>query len=226
MSETSRSSQRRDALSPGRIIEAAIEILDRDGESALTFKALTAQLQTGAGAIYHHIANKAELLSAATDQVVAQLLAGVAEPADPAEALRALSLGIFDAIDAHPWVGVQLSRNPLPAVLRIWTAVGGHLQRLGVPPAQLSDAGSTLVNYVLGSAAQYTAGARTADDENDRQAYLDTLGQRLTDLDPGTLGDAITDQLREHDDRAQFLAGVDIILTGITHLTTNPPHDG
>lgn len=223
MSKIARSPRRRDPLTRDRIIEAAVEILDRDGASALTFKALTAQLQTGAGAIYHHIDDKAELLSAATDQIVVQLLAGLGEPAPPAEALRALSLGIFDAIDAHPWLGAQLPHNPLPAVFRIWAAVGDHLQKLGVPPARLSDAGSTLVNYVLGSASQYAAGARTAGaSESDRQAYLDTLTQRISDLNAGALDNTVAEQLHEHDDRGQFLAGIDIILTGITHLTTDP----
>ena len=221
---TARGPQRRDALSPERIIETAIDILDRDGEAALTFKALTGELHTGAGAIYHHIANKTELLAAATDQVVARLLADIPRPTEPADALRALALGLFDAIDAHPWVGVQLSNNPLPAVIRIWTAVGEHLQTLGIPSARLAEAGSTLINYVLGSAAQYAAGARTAADPDERQAYLDDLGRRVPDLDPGTLSDTIAEELHHHDDRAQFLAGVDIILTGITHLPDSPTH--
>jgi len=39
---TKRSERRSDALSKERIIEAAIEILDADGESGLTLRALTA----------------------------------------------------------------------------------------------------------------------------------------------------------------------------------------
>jgi hypothetical protein len=38
-----------DVLSKERIFEAAIEILDAHGENALTFRALTARLATGAG---------------------------------------------------------------------------------------------------------------------------------------------------------------------------------
>jgi cobalamin biosynthesis protein CbiD len=43
-----RTERRRDALSKERIVEAAIEILDTEGESAPTFRALTARLATGA----------------------------------------------------------------------------------------------------------------------------------------------------------------------------------
>src|SRR3954467_13184410 len=49
-----RSERRTDALSKERIVETAIEILDAEGENALTFRALTTRLATGAGAIYWH----------------------------------------------------------------------------------------------------------------------------------------------------------------------------
>ncbi len=72
--KTQRTERRADALSKERIVEAAIEILDADGESALTFRALAARLATGSGAIYWHVANKNELLAAATDDVIARVM--------------------------------------------------------------------------------------------------------------------------------------------------------
>src|SRR3984957_19530601 len=59
--KTKRTERRTDALSKQRIVDAAIEILDADGESALTFRALAARLATGAGAIYWHVADKNDL---------------------------------------------------------------------------------------------------------------------------------------------------------------------
>lgn len=221
MSAPKRSPRRSDALSRDRIVETAVEILDTEGEHDLTFRALTTRLSTGAGAIYHHIANKNELLSAATDQIVSQVLAQIDRDADPARALRAISLGIFDAIDAHPWVGAQLSHDPLPAVLRIWKAIGEQLQALGVIGSAQSDAGSALVSYVLGAAAQHAAGTRARPNSAEREAYLETLAQRLTLLDPDPLVGEMATQLREHADREQFLAGVDIFLSGIITAQTS-----
>ncbi|MGO4431012.1 TetR family transcriptional regulator, partial [Streptomyces sp. MCAF7] len=71
---TRRSQRRTDALSRERIVEAAVELLDTAGEGGLTFRALTERLATGPGAIYWHVANKGELLDAATDAVVATAL--------------------------------------------------------------------------------------------------------------------------------------------------------
>ena len=158
---TQRTERRTDALSKERIVEAAIEILDADGESALTFRALAARLATGSGAIYWHVANKNDLLAAATDDVIARVMTGVVSGAEPREAIRAIALGVFDAIDAHPWVGAQLSREPWQsAVLQIFESFGGQLQALGVPERAQFDCASALVNYVLGLAGQYAAGAR------------------------------------------------------------------
>ncbi|GAA3776961.1 TetR family transcriptional regulator [Plantactinospora mayteni] len=213
---TARNTRRSDALSRERIVEATVEVLDATGEAGLTVRALTAHLSTGRGAIYHHVANKEELLAAATDDIVGRVTAGTGDD-DPERAIRALALGIFDAIDAHPWVGTQLSREPWqPAVFRIWKSVGSQLQRLGVPGPARADAGSALVNYVLGAAAQYAAGARRATSDADRKAYLETLAAQWAQHDPDPIVQDAASQLREHDDREQFRAGVDIFLTGIT----------
>ncbi|GAA5054706.1 TetR/AcrR family transcriptional regulator [Nocardia callitridis] len=216
-----RGDRRADALSKERIVEAAIAILDSAGEGALTFRALTARLSTGAGAIYWHVANKSDLLAATTDDIVAGVLADVVENTDPDEAIRAVALGIFDAIDAHPWVGAQLFREPWRfAMLRIFESVGGPLRALGVPEAALFDAASALVNYILGVAGQNAANARQHAPNADRSAFLAIVAERWTELDPDEYPfvHQVAPQLREHDDREQFLAGIDLILAGIGTL--------
>jgi hypothetical protein len=85
----------------------------------------------------------------------------VAAGSEPREAIRAIALGVFDAIDAHPWVGASSPASPWQsAVLRIFEGVGGQLQALGVPERAQFDCASALLNYILGLAGQYAAGAR------------------------------------------------------------------
>ncbi|GIE82491.1 TetR family transcriptional regulator [Actinoplanes philippinensis] len=212
-----RNPRRTDALSRERIVEAAVEILDTAGEEGLTVRAVTARLATGRGAIYHHVAGKDELLAAAAEDVIGRVTAHPGDD-DPRRAIRALALGVFDAIDAHPWVGAQLSREPFqPAVLGIWTSLGVHLRRLGARGAALSEAGSALVNYVLGAAAQHAAGARRAPDDAARRAYLERLAARWARHDADAAVQESAALLAGHDDREQFLAGVDIFLTGVVH---------
>jgi AcrR family transcriptional regulator len=214
-----RAERRTDALSKERIVEAAIEILDTGGENALTFRALSAYLATGAGAIYWHVANKNDLLSAATADIIARVMTEVASDAEPREAIRAMTLGVFDAIDAHPWVGTQLSREPWqPAVMQILESAGQQLQVLGVPARAQFDCASALVNYVLGLAGQYAAGARLVPPGTDRSAFLAAVAGQWRQLDPAQYPfmHQMAAQLPGHDDREQFLAGIDLILAGIT----------
>lgn len=215
-----RTERRADALSKERIVEAAIGILDTEGEKALTFRALSARLATGAGAIYWHVANKDELLAAATEDVVTRVLAGITPGADPSEGIRALALGVFDAIDAHPWVGTQLSREPWgPALLQVFEGFGGRVQELGVARDAQFDAASALLNYVLGAAAQNAANARLVlpGAATDRASFLGGIASQWAELDAARhpFLRQVAEELPEHDDRAQFLAGIDLILTGI-----------
>jgi len=129
------STQRREeSLSRDRIIEASIALLDGSGERGLTFRALSERLATGPGAIYWHIDNKSDLLIAACDAIIASAMNAPSISAEPEAAIRALALGMFDAIDAHPWVGSALTRAPgqLPMV-RILERIGQQVRALGVP---------------------------------------------------------------------------------------------
>jgi AcrR family transcriptional regulator len=219
--ETQRTERRADALSKERIVEAAIEILDADGENALTFRTLAARLVTGSGAIYHHVANKSELLAATSNDVIARVMTDVVSGAEPQEAIRAIALGVFDAIDAHPWVGAQLSREPWQfAMLQIFEGIGGRLQALGVPERARFDSASALVSYILGVGGQNAANARLLPPGTDRTEFLGAAAQRWAQLDPAQYPFVrqIATQLREHDDREQFLAGIDLILAGVGTL--------
>jgi AcrR family transcriptional regulator len=216
---TQRTRRRADALSKERIVEAAIEILDADGESALTLRALTAGLATGSGAVYWHVASMNDLLAAAANGVIARAVTEVASGSEPREAIRAAALAVFDAIDARPWLGAQLSREPWQfAMHRIFESFGAQLQALGVPERAQFDAASALLNYVLGLAGQYAAAARLIPHDTDRSDFLATVAARWTQLDPADYPfmRQMAAQLREHDDRDQFLVGIDLILAGIT----------
>ncbi len=210
-----------DALSRERIVAAAVAILDTAGESGLTFRALTERLATGAGAIYWHVANRNELLDAATEAVIAPVVKPV-EADEPADGIRAIALGLFDAIAEHPWLATQLatqlSRSPWGSVTpRIFESIGRHVSAMGVPKAGWFTAGSALVHYILGAAGQNAANARVLGAGGDRAEFLAAASAAWERLDPEEyqFTRAVGDQVREHDDREQFLAGVDLVLAGI-----------
>lgn len=212
------SSARAEGLTRDRIIDASIQLLDAGGESGLTFRALALKLETGHGAIQWHIANKGELLIAATVGALTQALQGPAAGTLPRQAVHAVALGVFDAIDAHPWLGPQLFAVPWqPAMVQLWEHIGRPLEDLGVPEGALFTAVSTLVSYIIGVGSQNATNTQTVAGNSSRDDFLDAVAARWENLDPAThpFVRRVASQLRAHDDRQEFLAGIDIILNGL-----------
>lgn len=210
--------QRTEALSKEKIIEVAIALLDAGGEQALTFRALAARLETGSGAIYWHIADKDALLAAATDHVIGRMLKEIGGHATPRDAIRAVALALFDAIDAHPWSAPQLFRDPARSAMPlIFERVGAPLMALGLSGQPLFDSASALVHYILGVAGQNAANPRLVPEETDREAFLGRVTAQWLQLDADAYPfvHQTVQQMRDHDDRAQFLFGIDLILAGI-----------
>ncbi|EDY42627.2 TetR/AcrR family transcriptional regulator [Streptomyces sp. SPB074] len=227
---------RAEPLSRARIVGAAVELLDTAGVRKLTFRALTERLATGPGAIYWHVANKDELLGAAADAVVADAVAVEPGGLAPREVVRRLALGLYEATEAHPWLAAQLAtefaRGPWGvAAPRVFEALGRQVRAMGVPESGWFTATSALMHYVFGVAGQNAANSAVAaglPGGDSRAAYLEAASRAWEALDPDAypFTRAVAGQLREHDDREQFLAGVDLVLAGIAASVPDEAADG
>jgi AcrR family transcriptional regulator len=220
---TGSSLRREESLSREQIIEASIELLDGSGEGGLTFRRLSERLATGPGAIYWHIANKSDLLTAACDAIIARAmnapLASVTPGVTPQTTIRLLALAMFDAIDAHPWVGSALTRAPGQSpMVRIVERIGQQVRALGVPKKEHWVTVSALLNYILGVGGRNAANGQLARTQGlDRSDFLEAVSTVWSRLDPEEypFARSLAGQLRAHDDRKDFLAGIDLILRGV-----------
>ena len=215
-------SRRADSLTRDTIIDAAIALLDTAGEGGLTFRALATRLATGAGAIYWHVADKDDLFTAASDAIVARAMEAIPQGEAPQAGIRAVALAVFEAMDAHPWLGSALSRAPgqLPTV-RILERLGRQVDALGVPQERQWMAACALLNYLLGVSGQNAANAVIAREQGlERAHFLGTLAGAWSRLDAQAFPFArkVAGQLRAHDDREDFLAGIDLIVQGMQAL--------
>ena len=206
-------------MSRERIIEASIRLLDTSGENGLTFRTLSELLKTGPGAIYWHIANKSELLTAACDAVVARTMEATHDDGKPKANLRALALGLFDLMDAHPWVGSALAQAPgeMP-MIRILERLGQQVHALSVRKDEQWAAAGTLLNYILGVGERNAANGQLARARGlDRADFLEAVATRWSQLNPGEypFTSSVAGLVRTHDDRVDFIAGFDLILKGI-----------
>ena len=95
--------------------------------------------------------------------------------------------------------------------------VGRQVQALGVPGGAQFTSASALVSYIIGVSVQNAVNGSRLEPNADRAAFLETVSAQWKELDaheyPFTRH--VAAQLREHDDLAEFLAGIDLILTGI-----------
>ena len=219
MAKRAHSAKRREeSLSRERIVEASIELLDSSGEEGLTFRALSERLATGPGAIYWHIANKSDLLTAVCDAVVARTMEETVVTT-PEATIRAVALGVFDVIDEHPWVGsVLTSASGLSPVVRILEPIGQQIRALGVPDEQQWAAVGALMAYILGVSRQNAANGQLARTQGlNRTDFLEAVSTAWSQLDPKEypFARSVAGQIRDHDDRVDFLSGINLILKGI-----------
>ena len=221
MVKNARSSQRREeSLSRDRIIEASIAILDSSGESGLTFRTLSERLATGPGAIYWHIASKSELLTAACDAIVARTLNAPCGRRD-AEGNHSRPRAGHVRRDRRASVGrlgAHASRRGSCRWCVFSNALASRFALLACRTKTQWATVAALLNYILGVGGQNAANTQFARTRGvDRSDFLDAVATAWSQLDPDEypFARSLAGQLRAHDDRVDFLAGIDLILGGI-----------
>ncbi len=148
------SSDDRRPLTRARVVDGAIAYADEHGLAALSMRKLAASLGFEVMALYNHVANKNDLVTAITDRV-AEHVDMPDYAADPIGALRANSLSLRAALEAHPWAAMNwVTTMPGPGR---WTLMEWQLRACGAVPG-LSDeqahhlfhaVGNHVVGYVL-----------------------------------------------------------------------------
>ena len=140
----------------------------------------------------------------------------------PEATIRAVALGFFDVIDEHPWVGSALTSSPeLSPIVRILEPLGRQIRALGVPDKQEWAAVGTLMAYILGVSRQNAANGEFARTRGlVRSDFLEAVSTAWSRLDPKEypFARSVARKIRDHDDRVDYLAGINLILTGIKSL--------
>ncbi|MFD6417049.1 TetR/AcrR family transcriptional regulator [Streptomyces sp. NPDC060194] len=206
------------------VLTEAVALLDEAGPSALTFRALAQRLGGGVASIYWYVASKDELLDRATDHVIGGVLADfeALEPSgDPIDDLRMMSLTLFDAILARPWLGAYFMRNTdiQGNALRLYEKLGQPTLRMGLTARQRFHAVSAITTVVVGSAVDLgqEPPAEVLDGVTDRDAFLGRFAETWRALDPREFPfvHEIVDEFDGHDDIEQFRAALDLTLAGL-----------
>ncbi len=89
-------------LTRGRIIEAALDLIDREGIGALTMRRVADGLAVQAPSLYNHVRSKDELLDAVAETVMQHVDVSGFERLGWRDALESWAWSYYDALVAHP----------------------------------------------------------------------------------------------------------------------------
>jgi TetR/AcrR family transcriptional regulator, tetracycline repressor protein len=149
-------SKPRQPLSRERIVAAAISLVDAEGLDALTMRRLGAELGMDPMAVYYYVPNKAALLDAVVEAVMAEIDLGVDDPERPAEErlVRAAEAYADVLVRHRNALPLLLVRGPAtPEALAPVELMVGILRSGGVPPEHAVAGMHVLTAAVRGYAA-------------------------------------------------------------------------
>src|SRR6185436_5970109 len=145
-------------LTRERVLHGAIAIADAGGIAALTIRALADKLGVKPMSVYHHVANKDEILDGIVDLVFSEIDLPTTG-GDWRTEIRRRATSARAVLRRHSWaIGLMESRtSPGPATLRQHDAVIGTLRGAGFSVEMTAHAYALLDAYVYGFALQEAA---------------------------------------------------------------------
>jgi AcrR family transcriptional regulator len=205
----------RTRLSRERVLDAAIAIADSHGLVGLTMRSLARELGVQPMSLYHHVANKDEILDGVVDEVFTQI-EFPADDLDWKNAMRARATSARTVFRRHPWaIGLVGTRTtPGLATLQHHDAVIGNLRRAGFSVRMAAHAFALLDTYTYGFAVQEASLPFDAD-------TVAEVANAMIDQFPSDLYPHLAEMATEHvmqpgyDFGDEFGYGLELILDGL-----------
>ena len=206
----------RTPLTRQRVLRAAVALADRGGVGALSMRKLAQELGVEAMSLYHHVANKDDILDGIVDVVFGEIELPAGEAGWEA-AMRRRAVSAREALRRHPWATglMESRRTPGPANIRHHDAVLGVLRKAGFPVELAAHAYSLLDSYIYGFALQ-EASLPFQTPEETAEVAQEIMAAFPADDYPH-LAEISTEHALQpgYDYGNEFLYGLDLILDGL-----------
>ena len=155
------------------IVDAAIDLADKEGVDGLTMRRLADELGYKVMALYNHVGNKDELLALMVDTVAAE----IAVPPDgqsPIAAVRAIAISTRQVLVEHRWAAeLWLRCLPGPARFQMMESLLVALDASDLAPDIAHHGFHAVTNHVIGYTLQemgMVAGQAAMTDDPDQLA--------------------------------------------------------
>jgi AcrR family transcriptional regulator len=148
------------ALSRERIAAAALDLVDREGLVALSTRRLGEELGCEAMSIYHHFPNKAHLMDALVDRMLAEARVAAPGDGDWLQRLRMTAHGFRVMALKHPkfFPFFAVHRLNTPSGVAYINAIIGILREAGFSDGDAARYFREIGYYLTGAALDETAG--------------------------------------------------------------------
>ena len=208
--------RRRPPLNKALVIEGAIELADEIGIDALTIRRLAAKLGVKPMSIYHHVANKDEILDGMVDIVFSEIDRPETDT-DWKAAIRGRAVSARTVLARHRWATPMMESRPTPGpeTLRHHDAVIGCFRRAGFSIEMTAHAYALVDNYIYGFALQEASLPATGGEE--MADLAETIIEPLPADDYPHLVELATEYIMQpgYDFGNEFDFGLELILDGL-----------
>ena len=208
----------RTPLTTQRVLEAAIDLVDRGGLGALTMRRLGSALGVEAMSLYKHVPSKEALLDGMVDRVIG----AIAIPEEGAPWRAAMTLRANSArevLGRHAWaIGLlEAGTSSGPSAMRYLNAIIGSLRAAGFSMEDAGRAFTVLDSYVYGHVIQESTFPFTTSEEI-AQTAASALELEALSAFPHLAAMYEHALTYEHSLDAQFEFGLELVLDGLERL--------
>ncbi len=145
-------------LTRQRILQLALDIIDREGLAALNMRRLAAEAGVKAMSLYHHYENKDAILNGVAECIAAAALGDAADSPGPRtrgewqERVRLLFVGLYELVQSHPRALPLISTGVVrtPSGRRWMEELMSVLLGAGFTADQAAELYHTIGGYTLG----------------------------------------------------------------------------
>jgi AcrR family transcriptional regulator len=199
-------------------------VADAGGLARLTIRSLAAELGVRPMAVYHHVANKDEILDGIVD-LVFEAIALPAQDGDWRRELRRAACSAREVLRQHPWAVTLLESrtSPGPATLRHHDVILGTFRRAGFSIEDTAHAYAVLDAFVYGFAVQEAS--LPFDDPQEVPDVAAPMVERMAEGAYPHLVEFATEHVMKpgYDFGVEFEFGLDLVLDGLTRLLEQRP---
>ena len=209
----------RPRLSRERVLRGAVAVADAGGIGSLTMRSLATELGVKTMSVYHHVANKDEVLDGIVDIVFSEIeLPSIG--GDWHAEMRRRAASAREAMRRHPWaIGlVETRTSPGPETLKHHDAVIGTLRGAGFSVEMTAHAFALIDAYVYGFAL-----SEATLPLNGPETATEVAEQMMTQYSPEDYPHLVEFSIEHvmkpgYDYGAEFEFGLDVVLDGLARV--------